>query len=141
MPLAITVSQNLRLKVLLVFVWLSSVEPRKISRFLFVGQSNMEGNVVNDPGSLRFDQTMDILLSSGSDERIRNEMVEHLKTAISSPPTPESVYEFEAVELLRLKNAGLLTDSFQQPLPTVTCSFYQLDLQVDYNIPSKEGKL
>jgi hypothetical protein len=81
MPLAITVSQNLRLKVLLVFVWLSSVEPRKISRFLFVGQSNMEGNVVNDPGSLRFDQTMDILLSSGSDERIRNEMVEHLKTA------------------------------------------------------------
>jgi hypothetical protein len=27
------------------------------------------------------------------------------------------VYEFEAAELIRLRKAGLLTDSFQQPLP------------------------
>jgi hypothetical protein len=132
---------TLRLRVLLIFMWPSFVEARKISQFLFVGQSNIEGNVVNDPGNLRFDQTMDILLSAGSDEQIHIELVEHFKTAVSSPPTPDFVYEFEAAELIRLRKAGLLTDSFQQPLPTVTCSFYQLDLQVDYDMPSREGKI
>jgi hypothetical protein len=71
-------------------MWPSFVEARKISQFLFVGQSNIEGNVVNDPGNLRFDQTMDILLSAGSDEQIHIELVEHFKTAVSSPPTPTS---------------------------------------------------
>ena len=134
-------SPTLTLKALLMFAWLLTLEARKISQFLFVGQSNIEGNVVNDPGNLRFDQTMDIVLSAGSDEQIHTKLVDHLKTAVSSPPTPDSVYEFEATELLRLRNTGLLTESFQQPLSTVTCSFYQLDLTVDYNIPAKEGKV
>ena len=68
-------------------------------------------------------------------------LARHLKTAVSSPTTPDSVYKFEAEELFRLKNAGLLTTALLKPMSSVTCSFYQLDLSVNYSVPSNEGKV
>ena len=64
------------------------MESRKIARFRFVGQSNIEGNIVDDPGNLRFDQTMDIVLSAGSDEENHTALVVHLKTVIPLLPPP-----------------------------------------------------
>jgi Carbohydrate esterase, sialic acid-specific acetylesterase/Keratin, high sulfur B2 protein len=114
----------------------------KIPQFLFAGQSNIIGSFVVDPlDYVRFNTTMQILLSTESEPNIVVNLVNHLKTATSSPPTPDSVYEFEANELLRLKREGYLTPSFQQPLSTVTCSFYKLDLSVDYRVPTAEGNV
>ena len=112
---------------------------RKIPHFLFAGQSNMVGHVTNKPDDLRFDKTMEILFSSDSD--IMQQLVDHLESFEFSPEqnhTPTSVYQFEAEELLRLRDEGFLTSSFQQPLSTVDCSFYQLNRNIDYRLGEDE---
>jgi hypothetical protein len=109
----------------------------KSPHFLFLGQSNMVGDVNID----RFAKTMELLFTIEPDDQIIANLVSHLQTGFSSPPTPDIVYMFEASEILRLKNEGLLRISIMDPLSEVTCSFYQLDLAVDYGIPEEEGRV
>ncbi|KAI2512592.1 carbohydrate esterase [Fragilaria crotonensis] len=111
---------------------------RKIPQFLFAGQSNMIGSFDRSLTYTRFNKTMQILLSTQSDADILTALVNHLEAADTSP-TPNSVYQFEASELLRLRNEGYLTPSFEQPLSAVTCSFYKLFYNVDYRLPTSEA--
>ena len=109
----------------------------KSPHFLFLGQSNMVGDVNID----RFGKTMELLFAAAPDGQILTNLVSHLQTGFSSPPTPDLTYMFEASEILRLKNDGILTKSIMEPLQGVTCSFYQLDLAVNYGIPEEEGRI
>lgn len=113
---------------------------RKIPQFLFAGQSNMIGSFDKSLTYTRFNKTMQILLSTQSDADILTALVNHLETADTSP-TPKSVYQFEASELLRLRNEGYLTPSFARPLSAVTCSFYKLFYNVDYRLPTSEANV
>jgi Carbohydrate esterase, sialic acid-specific acetylesterase len=116
-------------------------------KFLFLGQSNMVGNVEVQ----RLMTTLKLLhppSSSSSLSRnvhnmddIQRQLVQHFQTSESSVPTPKSVYQFEASELLRLRREGYLTRTFAKPLSNVQCSFYQLDVNQNYTIPGTKGKL
>jgi hypothetical protein len=111
-------------------------------KFLFLGQSNMVGYVESE----RLMTTLKLLHVSSEhqlddEKNIRNQLIQHFQTAESSLPTPDSVYNFEASELIRLRRDGYLTKSFSKPLSSVTCSFYQLDINQNYSIPGTKGKI
>jgi hypothetical protein len=119
------------MKSLLLLALLSAVMNKangKIPHFLFAGQSNMVGYVTNKAGDRRFDHTMELLLSDNFNV---HDLVDHLEAFEfdfdrDENHTPTSVYKFEAQELIRLREEGFLTPSFQQPLSTVQCSFFSL---------------
>jgi Carbohydrate esterase, sialic acid-specific acetylesterase len=115
-----------------------AIAEAKIAHFLFAGQSNMVGFVDRNVTG-RFETTMSLLLSTGNDQLLISNLVNHLKTAISEPPTPIPVYEHEASELLRLRRAGYVTSEYKQPLPAVTCSFYELSHKVDYRVEGSQA--
>jgi hypothetical protein len=122
---------------------LTAVVEAKIANFLFAGQSNMLGyfDRTRNFTSRRFDQTMALLLSTGSDDQILLNLVNHLKTAVSDPATPTSVYEREAAQLLRYRRIGYLTSDYKKPIPNATCSLYEYERTVDYRVPGTEGKI
>ena len=121
----------MKMKSLLLLALLSAVMNKangKIPHFLFAGQSNMVGYVTNKAGDRRFDHTMELLLSDNFNV---HDLVDHLEAFEfdfdrDENHTPTSVYKFEAQELIRLREEGFLTPSFQQPLSTVQCSFFSL---------------
>ena len=120
---------------------LTAVVDAKVAHFLFAGQSNMLGyfDPTGNVTTRRFVQTMTRLLSKGSDDEILLNLTNHLKTALSSPPTPISAYEFEATQLLQYRRQGYLKSDFMKPLPNVTCSLYEYDRAVDYRVRGTEG--
>ncbi|KAI2511228.1 hypothetical protein MHU86_3194 [Fragilaria crotonensis] len=121
---------------------LTAAVEAKMAHFLFVGQSNMLGyfDPTRNMTARRFDQTMNRLLSTGSDDQILLNLSNHLKTAVSSPPTPISTYELEAAQLLQYRRGGYVKSDFLKPLPNVTCSLYEYDRIVDYRVAGTEGK-
>lgn len=133
----------LLLSFLLIMMQLPSmVAANETPHFLFIGQSNMEGIVENSSGEPRVDTTLNTLLSSAStmmsEDEIFNELVSFFQTFESIPETSLERYEFEARELIRLKREGSIPNNFRDPLPTVECTFYQLDYSVDYRRPFRE---
>jgi Carbohydrate esterase, sialic acid-specific acetylesterase len=107
----------------------------KLPQFLFMGQSNMVGKVKLS----RFFKTMELLLAKESDDQIHYNLVNFLQTANSTTPTPLSTSSFEATQLLRMRKEKLITKSFSRPLPNITCSFYNLKRDIDYNPSEVNG--
>ena len=104
--------------------------------FLLIGQSNIIGYV----DSRRLRKTLQILSSKESATQIKSKLITYFKSKPSSPPTPVSVFEWEASELIKARSKGYLPSSFDNPLPSVTCSFTQLNRHIDYRNPKARGE-
>jgi Carbohydrate esterase, sialic acid-specific acetylesterase len=123
------------IKFIVSVLFVAQLVEAKIPQFLFMGQSNMVGKVKLS----RFFKTMELLLTNESDDQIHYNLVNFLQTANSTTPTPLSTSSFEATQLLRMRKEKLITKSFSRPLPNITCSFYNLKRDIDYNPPEIKG--
>ncbi|KAI2508193.1 carbohydrate esterase [Fragilaria crotonensis] len=136
MAIAMTMKPLLLFTLLLLSSLSHVVVGAKTPHFLFAGQSNMIGAFDNMMTYTRFNKTMQILLSSQNDYTIYSDLLNHLVTAPSDPATPATAYQYEATELIRLKQEGYITRSLQQPLSNVTCTYYKMFSNVDYRVPN-----
>jgi len=94
------------------------------SVYLMAGQSNMEGHV----DSSLFDDLLEELAKVSSDdlqvrlEKRINDWYQYADDGYAKYATSESVATYQAQELIRLFNQGVVGNSLKQPLANVLCS-------------------